>query len=333
MLSNGSNAHLAQRRGFLLASAMGLAWCGHATANTGARRIGVLAPSTAAREALTLKPFFDEMARLGWAEPMNAQYDRVYADDRYQDLPRLARTLVSRQPELIFAPPLPAAVAARQATRDIPIVFATGTDPVGAGLVDSLARPGGNATGMISVIESLTPKSLGLVLELIPGMRRVGLLGDLGDDRLRQDRLALAPLLQARGIQLVVGEATDPKSLEQAVANLLAQRVEAVLTNSSLTYNQRDRLAHLVQGARAVLVGHRSEMADAGALFSYGASLADQIRRSAGVVDRILRGARPADIPVEQPMIFELVLNLKAARELGLNIPAAIRLRANRVIE
>jgi putative ABC transport system substrate-binding protein len=297
------------------------------------RRIGVLAPSTAAREALTLKPFFDEMQRLGWVEGQTVLFDRAYADDQYQELPRLARELVARQPELIFAPPLPAAVAAKGATATIPIVFATGTDPVGVGLVRSLSRPGGNATGRVSVMESLAPKSLELLLQLMPAVRRVGLLGDPGDARLGQDRDALAPLLAARGIRLVVAAASDPQGFDLAVAQLLRERVEVIMTNSSLSFNLRLRLFEQLRGRPVAVVGHRRELVEAGALLSYGAPLQEQIRRSAFVVDKILRGAKPGDIPVEQPMEFELVLNLKTARALGVSVPQAMLLRASQVIE
>jgi putative ABC transport system substrate-binding protein len=297
------------------------------------RRVGVLAPSTAAREAATLKPFFDEMQRLGWVEGQTANFDRAYADDRHNELPRLARELVARRPEVIFAPPLPAAVAAKEATATIPIVFATGTDPVGVGLVESLARPGGNATGMISVVDSLAPKSQELLLQLMPAVRRVGLLGDPADPRLGQDRDALAPLLAARGIRLVVAGASDPQAFDAAVAQLLRERVEVIMTNSSLSFNLRLRLFELLQGKPVAVVGHRRELVDAGALMSYGAPLREQIRRAAFVVDKILRGARPADIPVQQPMEFELVLNLKTARALGVTVPQVMLLRASQVIE
>jgi putative tryptophan/tyrosine transport system substrate-binding protein len=304
-----------------------------ASGGTNPRRIGVLAPSTAAREAVTLKPFFDEMRRLGWVESQTVLFDRAFADDQYTELPRLARELVARRPELIFAPPLPAAVAAKGATATIPIVFATGTDPVGVGLVQSLARPGGNATGMISVIESLTPKSLELLLQLMPAVRRVGLLGDPSDARLGQDRDALAPLLAARGMQLVVAGASQPQAFDAAVAQLLRERVEVIMTNSSLSFNLRDRLLELLRGKPVAVVGHRRELVESGALFSYGARLQEQIRRAAFVVDKILHGAKPGDIPVEQPMEFELVLNLRTARTLGVSVPQTMLLLANQVIE
>ncbi|MCW5661090.1 MAG: ABC transporter substrate-binding protein [Burkholderiaceae bacterium] len=312
-----------------LAGPYGAAW-GRTSAP---RRIGVLAPSTAEREATTLKPFFDEMERLGWHEGEQVRYDRTYAGNRHEDLPRLAAELVRRRPELIYAPPSPAAVAAKGATAVIPIVFATATDPVGTGLVQSLARPGGNVTGICSVMDSLAPKSLELLQQLFPALQRVGLLGERQDARLRLDREALTPLLAARGMQLVLGEATNPQGVDAAVERLLRARAEVVLTNSSLTFNLRDRLAERFRAHRVALVGHRAEMVEAGALFSYGASLPDQLRASALVVDRVLKGARPADIPVEQPTRFELALNMATARALGVEVPPTVRLRAERVVE
>jgi putative ABC transport system substrate-binding protein len=293
----------------------------------------VLAPSTAEREAATLKPFFAEMELLGWKEPRHIVYEHAYASNRHEDLPRLAAQLVARQPDLIYAPPSPAAVAAKGATRAIPIVFATATDPVGSGLVQSLARPGGNVTGICSVMDSLAPKALELLQRMMPPLQRVGLLGERNDARLRLDREALGPLLAARGMRLVVGEASNPQGVDDAVARLLRERVEAVLTNSSLTYNLRDALAERFRASRVVLVGHRAEMVEAGALFSYGASLPEQLRASAQVVDRVLKGAAPRNIPVEQPTRFELTLNAGTARDLGIPITPTMRLRADRVIE
>jgi len=293
------------------------------------RRVGVLAPSTAAREALTLQPFFDEMRTLGWTEGRQVVYERVYGDDRMQDLPQRAAELVARGPEVIYAPPQPAAVAARRATASIPIVFATATDPVGAGLVASLARPGGNATG-IGQFDSLAPKSLQLLHEMLPRVRRVGLVGDPGDPRFAMDRDALSRQL---GSGLVALPAQNPPSLDAALQALLKAKVEAIFTTSSIVYNQRDRLIELTLPARVPVVGHRSQMAESGALFSYGASLPAQIRASAQVVDKVLRGARPADLPVQQPMVLELFLNLRTAGELGLAVPRSLLLRAEKVIE
>jgi putative ABC transport system substrate-binding protein len=302
---------------------------GKAWAQPAPRRVGVLAPSTAAREAVTLKPFFDEMERLGWVEGRQVLYDRAYADDRMDELPQRAAELVARRPDLIYAPPQPAAVAARRATDSIPIVFATATDPVGAGLVASPARPGGNATG-IGQFESLAPKSLQLLREMLPKVRRVGLVGAAVDPRLALDRAALQPLLgaglQALGVQ-------NPAELDAALQTLLKSGVEAIFTTSSLLFNRRERVIELTLPQRVPVVGHRGEMCDAGALFSYGASLSGQIRASAQVVDKVLRGASPAQIPVQQPTTVELLVNQRTATTLGITVPRSMLLRAERVIE
>ena len=303
------------------------------TSNATLRRVGVLAPSTAAREAVTLEPFFDEMRQLGWTEGRNIVYERAFGDDRPGGLAQAAATLVARKPELIYAPPSPAAVAAQRATRTIPIVFATGTDPVGTGLVASLARPGGNVTGVVSVIDSLAPKRVELIGAVLPHARRIGLLDDPTDPRSAVDRRALAPLAAARGLTLVNGDATSAADFDAAVAALLAQRVDAVSTGTALVFNLRGRLLQAAAAAKVPVVGHRSQLADDGALLSYGASLSAQLRRSAHLVDKVLQGGRPAEIPVEQPTVFELVVNLKTARSLGIVIPQAVLVRADRVIE
>lgn len=295
------------------------------------RRVGVLAPSTRAREEATLKPFFDEMKRLGWSEGHNIVYERVYGDDHQDRLPRLALDLVARHPELIYAPPQPAAVAARRATSTIPIVFATGTDPVGAGLTESLARPGGNVTG-IGMFDSLAPKGLELLGEILPATRRIGLVGDPADPRFDIDRSALAPLLPRLGMSLQALPARDPSTLEAAVGQLMSGRVEAVFTCSSITFNLRRQLIGLTLPERVPVFGHRAEMAEDGALLAYGASLPEQIRRSAMVVDKVLRGARPAEIAVEQLNTVELVLNLRTAKALGITIPRSVLVRADRTI-
>ena len=161
-----------RRRALRLAAGAGAIWAASPVWAQGtvarARRVGVFAPSTREKEDLILKPFYEEMRRLGWIEGRTVAYDAVYSDDRHQDLPRLAAELVARRPDLIFNPAQVTALAARQATRTIPIVFGTGIDPVGAGLVASLAHPGGNVTGVVNVIESLTPKRLELLHEMVP---------------------------------------------------------------------------------------------------------------------------------------------------------------------
>ena len=303
------------------------------TPAAGPRRVGVLAPSTRAKEEDILKPFFDEMRALGWIEGLTIAYDRAYAGDQQQDLPRLAAELVARQPDLIYAPPLPAALAAGQATRTIPIVFGSGTDPVGAGLVSSLAHPGGNVTGVLSVVKSLAPKRVEMVHQTLPAAKRIGFLGDPRDARFHIDRTALAPAATALDLTIVVGEASNPVEFDAAVAKLIVQGVDVIYGTGTRANNLRGRLVELASRRRLPVIGTNSRMAEAGALFSYGASLSDQLRRSAHLVDKVLKGARPADMAVEQPTLFELVVNLKAAQALGITVPRSILLRADRFIE
>ena len=326
-----------QRR--LLVLALGASLSGHTallraqTSSAGLRRVGVLAPSTQAKEEITLKPFFDRMRELGWVEGQNIAYDRVYADDQHATLPRLAAELVARKPELIYALQNNAALAAKQATQTIPIVFGVATDPVGLGLVTSLARPGGNVTGMSSTSAPLAPKRVQLLREILPGVKRIGFLADANNPLAKLDQQSLAPIAASLGLTIIVAEATNSGDFDAAVGSLVATRVDAILVTSVLATNLRARLIELANQKRIPVVAAVARVADAGALFSYGASTPDYLRRSALPVDKILKGAKPADLPVEQPTLFELVVNLKAAKTLGITFPRSILLRADRVIE
>ena len=296
------------------------------------RRVGVLAPSTRANEEVTLKPFFDEMRRLGWVEGRTIAYDRAYADDRHQNLPRLAAELVRRSPELIYAPPQVAAMAAHDATRAIPIVFATGRDPVAVGLVASLAHPGGNVTGILSNFDSIAPKRLELLLEIVPTVRRIGMVGDTTDPLSRFDREALARASTDRGMTLVVVDASSPDEYDVAVRRLISERVDAIFATSSISMNLAARVIGPATLKRVPVFGGRVPMVREGALLSYGGSLAAALRRSAQIVDKLLKGAKPADIAVEQPDKLELVVNQRAARLLGITLPKSVLLRADEVL-
>jgi len=241
-------------------------------------RVGVLAPSTQAKDEITLKPFYDQMRALGWFEGQNVVFDRVYADDQPSALSKLSEELVARQPSVIFAPPSTAALAAKQATQTIPIVFATVPDAVGMGLVKSLAHPGGNVTGISSVAESLTPKRMDLLRQILPGVKRLGMLGDPNDPVNRLDHQALAPIAATLGLTLVAADAGSPAEFEPAVARLIANRSEAIFPGSVLAYNLRGRLIELASKSRLPVIGLRAVWADSGALFSYGTSLDDRKR-------------------------------------------------------
>ena len=323
----------------LVVLALGASLSGHSallraqTAAAGLRRIGVLAPSTRAKEEVILKPFFEQMRALGWIEGQNIAYDRVYADDQQQELARLAGELVTRKPELIYAPRVVAALAAKRATGTIPIVFATGTDPVGNGLVASLARPGGNATGVLNNIESLVPKRLELLHEILPRAKHVGMLRDPTEpqsiDSLRRTGLAAMAL----GLTVVWADMSDPSELDAAMAKLSGEGVDVIYAGTTIAFYLRARIVELASRKRVPVFVNRASGLEAGALFAYGPLLADQVRRSAQMVDKVLKGAKPADIPVEQPTKFELAINLKAAKALGITIPRAVLLRADEVIQ
>jgi putative tryptophan/tyrosine transport system substrate-binding protein len=326
-----------RRRRFLLA--LGTAITGSPTllpAQTPAarqHRIAVVASGTRAGAERTLKPFFDEMRQLGWVEGQNVTYEHAQPGDRPQDLPRLVAELVERKPDLLYTLSAPAALAAKQASGTIPIVFAGGMDPVAAGLVASLARPGGNATGVTTVAGSIGHKRIELLHDMLPGAKRIGLLGDPTYPSFAAGQAVLAPLVATLGLTLVVAEASNPADFEAALGKLVAQRVDAIVAHSVLAFSLRGRLMELAQRARVPVVVEFVEMTEAGALFSYSASLADQLRRSAHLADKVLKGAKPADIAVEQPTRFELVINLKTAKALGITIPQSVLLRADKVIE
>ena len=199
----------------------------------------------------------------------------------------------------------------------------------------SLARPGGNVTGISIIGASLAPKRIELLREILPGVKRLGLLGDPTDPASKLGQPALAPVAAALGLTIIVAEAANPVEFEAAVARLIADRVDAIFVVGApaVVYNMRARLIELANQKRLPVIGNSAQFADDGALFAYGASLADRLRRSALLVDKILKGAKPADLPVEQPTLFELVVNLKAAKALGITIPRSILLRADRVIE
>ncbi len=278
------------------------------------------------------KPFFDGMRDLGWMEGRNIAYDRVYAEDDHTRLPALMAEIVRRKPEVIFAPPAPAAVAASRGTRDIPVVFSVAVDPVALGLVRNLARPGGNVTGVTYAFDSIAPKRIEVLKQLMPHVARVGVLFDPADPSARADLRALEEAHAQFGVTLIKAQVRSAQELDAAVLALLAQAPDAVLAHGTLVFNLRRRVFELAASKNVPVTGS-SMLAEEGALFTFGFSLAARIRRAAYYVDRILKGAKPGDLSVEQMSKVELELNLKVARALGINVPWAVLLRADRVIE
>ena len=299
-------------------------------------RIGFLAAASPSdpRVPRFLQAFRQGLRELGYVEGQNIAIEFRWAEGQYDRLPGLAAELVRLKVTVIVAAGPPAIQAAKQATETIPIVMAAVADPVAAGFVASLARPGGNITGLSLMLSELVGKQLELLKEVLPKVSRVALLGNPANPN-------YAPLVQqaqdaarALGVRLQPLEARDPSEIDSAFTAITTERAGAVIVlTDTVLLDHRTRIADHAVRRRLPTVFGVSEFAEAGGLLAYGPSLADGFRRAASYVDKILKGAKPADLPVEQPTTFELVINLKTAKALGLTIPQALLLRADRVIE
>ena len=268
----------------------------------------------------------------GYVERENIVVEWRSAEGNADRIDALAAELVRLKVAVIIAELTPAARAAKNATRTIPIVMASAGDPVAMGLVASLARPEGNVTGFTNIAAELSGKRIDLLRGVIPGLKRVGLLlhgaDPLDGAFIERTRTAAA----AGGIQLHVGRVTRPEELEPVVSAMAKERIGAVIVLANLPVPVR-QAAQLALRYRLPSISLLNEFVEAGGLMSYGASLSDIRRRTGSYVDRILKGAKPADLPVEQPTKFELVINLNTAKALGLTIPPSLLQRADQVIE
>ena len=312
-----------------------------ARAQPGAKvaRIGILlmtAPDSAEQRP-TFDAFRSALRQLGYEEGRNLVLDFRVADGRVERFPALARELVALGPDVIVTGPTPAARGAQQATATIPIVAVAMQDPVGDRLVASLARPGGNLTGLTFLGPELAPKCLSLLKEAVPGATRIALLwhpGSIGEDTAKALFERTEDAARTLGVQLQPVALRDGGDLERGFAAVTRERAHALLLfPGPVLFTERRRIAALAAAHRLPSIGNAREYADLGCLLSYGASIAGLYRRGAGYVDRILKGAKPGELPIEQPTTFELVINLKTARALGIAIPQTLRLRADEVIE
>jgi len=281
--------------------------------------------------------FLQGLRDLGYVEGRSVVVEYRDAEGKSERLPALAAELVALKVDVIVAASIQPALAARQATRTLPIVFATIGDPVSSGLVASLARPGGNVTGLSSLTPELVGKSLELLKQAVPGVSRVAVLwqpGFLGE-RAERDSLARAEVAaQALGVRPQFVEARNPADFERAFSEMSRARAGGVtVLASSMFLGERRRLVDLAAKNQLPAEYPLREFVDVGGLMSYGANVADLYRRAAAYVDRILKGAKPGDLAIEQPTKFELVINLKTAKALGLAIPQSILLRADEVIQ
>jgi len=325
-----------RRREFITLVGSAAAWPLAARAQQPPARpvIGVLSPISPAAAVRNVEALRTGLRDLGYSEDRNIILDLRYADGAIERLPKLAAELVALNPAVIVAGSPAAALAVRDATQTIPIVMNSSPDPVALGLASSLARPGGNVTGFWWGDQTLVGKRLELLKEAVPGIMRVGFIVRV-DDPTGADEIKEIPIVSsALGLTLRVFEVRESSEFEGAFATSVREKVQGMCINSSpLFVSHRAELAALAARARLPAVYGFREFAIAGGLMSYGASLSDLYRRKAAFIDKILKGASPADLPIERPITFELLINLKAAKALGLNIPPSLLARVDEVIE
>jgi ABC-type uncharacterized transport system substrate-binding protein len=300
------------------------------------RRIGVLTPFAAddAEGHARLTAFAQGLQQLGWTVGQNIRIDYRWGDDKADTMRKYAAELVALAPEVILANSSPAVSSCLQATRTIPIVFAVVADPVGAGFVESLARPGGNATGFTVFEYSIAGKWLELLKEIAPHVTRAAVLRDSAIAAGPGQLGAIQALASSLGIELRPVDVRDAGEIERSLT-VFAQGSNGglIVTGSPAAAARRDLIVALAARHRLPAVYNSRLYGAVGGLICYGANLLDQLRRAAGYVDRILKGEKPADLPVQAPTKYELVINLKTAKALGLDIPTTVLARADEVIE
>ena len=298
-------------------------------------RLGILSLNVSASPLL--ETFLQGLRDLGYVEGRNVVIEYRDAEGKPERLSALAAELVALKVDVIFAGGTPHALAAKQATRTVPIVFTGVSDPVTDGLVTSLARPGGNVTGLSLLAPELVGKRLELLKQAVPGVTRVAILRQPGGvgERTETDILKAAEVAaRALGVRLQFVEVRGPTDFDRAFSDMTRARAGALTgLGGSMFFNERRRLVNLAAKNRLPAVYPLRDYVDAGGLMSYGPNIADSFRRAATYVDKILKGAKLADLPVEQPTKFELVINLKTAKALGLTIPPSLLLRIDQVIE
>jgi ABC-type uncharacterized transport system substrate-binding protein len=326
-----------ERRRFLVASLAGaLAAPLAATAEQAGKvpRIGILWSVSSSIATPWAAAFRQELARLGYVESQTIALEERWADGRFDRLASLAAELVRLNVDILVTTTTPAARAAQQATRTIPIVMTLVSDPVESGVVANLARPGGNVTGLSLMHPELSRKRLELLKELIPKVSRVAVLSNPSNPITRPLLRETEAAARGLGVQLQVVEVRNSTELDSAFSAMTRERAGALVVIPDFVFmDQRMRIVDLAAKNRLPAMYAWREPVDAGGLMAYGASIPDLLGRAAVYVDKISKGAKPADLPIEQPAKLELVINLKTAKALGLTIPPSLLARADQVIE
>lgn len=296
-------------------------------------RIGFLGSGLPARVGTHVQAFREALKDLGYVEGQNVVIEYRYAEGKFERLPKLADELVRLNVDVIFAQAAPAIRAAKQATKTIPIVFEMLADPVSAGFVASLARPGGNLTGVAGLAPELSGKRLELLLEIIPRLKLVAVLANAANPQFGHMLKNTEAAASALKLRLQVVEIKDPAKLDDALSKILTARAEALsVVPDPMLIGELNTLVSFANSHRLPAVYGISGAVENGALMAYAPSQTEMFRRAGYYVDRVLKGSKPADLPVEQPTKFELVINLKTAKQIGLIIPPNVLARADRVI-
>lgn len=297
-------------------------------------RVGYISPVTSQQSTQYIDVFLRSMRERGYTEGQNLKVEWRFADGRMERFPDLAAELVRSKVDAIVVWTTDAAIAAKRATMTIPIVMATSSDAVAAGLVSSLARPGGNVTGLSGLHPEVSRKWPEVLRQAIPTLSRIGVIHNTGHPA---DVLAIEGIRAtsaAMNIRVLPMDARTTSELKAAFEQFRIERVEGIIvTPGEPNFTYRDHILELAAAHRLPVLYGTSDFARAGGLISYGADFLDNARKAAEYVDKILKGAKPADLPVEQPTRLELVVNLKTARALGLTIPSAVLQRADQIIE
>ena len=308
---------------------------GHAPSNAATTRIGFLSPTTPEASASVLAALREGLREHGYEDGVHIVIEQRYANDRFDRLPDLARELVALPVDLLVAFVTQASIAVKQATTTIPIVMIGTSDPVASGLVSSLSSPGANVTGTSGSFAEMSGKRLELLKEAVPAIQTVAVLWNPSNPAFQAQVLdATKASARTLGIELRLFGANDRNSIERAFVAMAKSRVSAlnVLPDPVFAANYA-LISALAIKARLPSVTANGAYADAGGLMAYGPDIPGLARRAAGYVARILKGAKPAELPVERPTQFEFVINLKTATQIGLNVPPALRLRADRLVE
>ena len=295
--------------------------------------IGIMGSGTPAGQGQWYAGFVQRLRELGWTEDRNVAIEYRWAEGRDERFAEITAEFIRRKVAVIVTSGNSAIAAAKQATSVIPIVFAVAGDPVGTGLVENLARPGGNATGLSAQGTDTTGKRLELLREVVPGLRRLAVLAHVGSSYAALEMREVATMARPLGLDPTALEIRSTQDIAPAIETVKGRVQALYVVTDTFAYVQRIRIHTLTLAAQLPTMHGFREYVEAGGLMSYGANFPDLWRRAAVYVDKILKGAKPADLPVEQPTKFDLAINLVTAKALGLDVPPSLLVRADEVIE